>query len=311
METTLAVIEDRHPITVAIAWAIKLGLVTPAGEQTLIVDMRETVTEATKKFVNFVNLESVREALDITLGVLSLPVAHSTGGKINPEVWAQYLHGRSLKKLVAEALALVKPIANAPFEAQFEEFIPEEGALRNTLIRYATARGKSRKNVWVGYGDFSRDLHRQQAGEKRKELADWLIRELLNCSSEHWFKAQIRKAGNSDNPPGVHETINTLILRHCCGLSVSGKLEMKKIQFEWLRDAFEADKAVWVAKVRLKYDALFTRIPKELRPYLLHTGGDKWFRLYLSKGPPRVPKKWNEAELPGITGVFSFEMFED
>lgn len=311
MKKNLAVIEDRHPITVAIAHACKLGLVTSAEERKLVADMQETVTEATKKFVNFVNVESVRKALDITLGILSLPVAHSTGGKFEPNVWAQYVHERNLKKIVGEALALVRQIADTPFEAQFEKFTPEEGALRKHLIRYALARYEQRKTVWSGYEVFQSELQMRQFSEKRKQLVDWLTRDLLNCSGEHWFIGQIQKTGGSENTPGVHETINTLILRHCCGLSVEGKLEVKRVQFKRLRGAFEADKAAWIKKVRLKYDALFNQIPKELRYYLQHTGGDKWFSIYLSKGPPKVPKKWNDAQLPGITGIYAFEMFED
>lgn len=289
---SLATIETRHPVTVALAYAIENGLVTPDREQSLRQELQDMVVEAAEKFVGFKNVESVRKALDITLGILSLAVVSSTEGRTEPQNWARLITTRGMKAIIGNVIADIKAASDV---TSFAEIIPvpeevPQDAARRMLLELATDRDAQRGGIWVGYETMR---HRLAVKENRRittELGLWLIRELVRQPLVVWIKRNEEEVGDrAMRLPHAEKVINNLLFRHCAGLPVKGKCGLTVVHFTAVNEAFKQDRAGWKDAARDRYEKLKGEIPKELHSALTYMGKD-WYDRFLAKGPPGTPR---------------------
>ncbi len=310
----IATIDNRHPITIALAHAFKTGRVAPDREMSLCEELQDLVVESAKKFVGFKNIESVRKALDITLGILSLAVVHSTKGKEDPEAWAEFVVRNGLKTPIGGVIQLVKEIADTSDLAQIES---TEGvkfaSAREYLLTYAMGRDEGRPLKWNGYNMMLSALDVRKKNRQESELARWFIQFVVVQSVEGWLqinRQQMETAeGGRSIPLLADEVTNNLIFRYCSGLPLKGKCILKAKDFRAVHAAYMADKNGWTSKAKKRYAELAGRVPLEFQPLLLFKGRD-WFTRFLAKGPPAVPKKAEMLDnVSGNVQGYHVEMF--
>jgi len=310
----IATIDNRHPITIALAYAFKTEKVTPLREASLRKELQDMVAESAKKFVGFKNIESVRKALDITLGILSLAVVHSTKGEDDPEKWAELVLQNGLKSLVGGVIQLVKGIANTPDEAEIEPKGMVSGlSAREYLLMFAICRDSGRSAKWNGYGEMCKYLTSREMQRLESDLARWFIQSEVKQSIAGWLEVNKEKIefGGSERSvsPGVGVAINNLLFRYCGGLTLKGECILKAKDFRSVFAAYKADKKEWISKAKKRYLELTERIPEDLRTPLIFDGRD-WFTRFLAKGPPAVPKKAEVLDsISGNVQGYHVEMF--
>ena len=310
----VATIDNRHPITIALAHAFKTERVTPLREASLRKELQDMVAESAMKFVGFKNIESVRKALDITLGILSLAVVHSTKGEDDPEEWAELVLQNGLKALVGGVIQLVKGIANTPDEAEIEPAgTVSDLSAREYLLKFAICRDSGRSAKWNGYGEMCKYLTSREMQRLESDLARWLIKSEVKQSIAGWLevnKEKIEFGGrNQSVSPGAGVAINNLLFRYCGGLTLKGECLLKAKDFRAVHTAYKADKKAWTSKAKKRYSELTERIPEDLRTPLIF-GGRDWFSRFLAKGPPTVPKKGGTLDsIYGRFQGFHVEMF--
>ena len=311
MQSKIAKIDNRHPITIAFDCAIKTGRVTPESIDAWKKDMIDLVGESAKKFVGFSDTAAIRRALDIMLGILSLPVVHSTEGKLDPEAWVKYLVDTSLKAIATEAIAMARVTAESLDETELTAY-PRGSTTRSRLIDYATSRDRDRKEVWVGYQLYRRDVEDQKREHIEAELVKWLIKKFANVEPHVWV-GRLRRTSfelcGMDATPLVADVLNTYLLRFCTGLSTKGDIILKKKDFQQIRTAYEADRKLWVKSAYQRYNTLVKQIPLGLRSGLADQGKGNWSKVHLNSGPPRVPKLWSDKKpIYAITGVYHYQV---
>ncbi len=289
---SLATIETRHPVTVALAFAIETGLLTPDREQSLRQELQDMVVEAAEKFVGFQNVESVRRALDITLGILSLAVASSTEGRTEPQNWATLITTNGMKAIVGNVIADIKTASDVTSFAEIVP-IPEEvpqDAARRMLLELATIRDAQRGGIWIGYEELQQRLAVKENRRITTELCLWLIRELVRQPLAGWIKMNEEEVGDRKmRLPHADKVISNLLFRHCAGLPVKGVCVLKGAHFKAVNEAFKQDRAGWKDAARERYEKLRGEIPEELRSALMYMGRD-WYDRFLAKGPPGTPR---------------------
>ncbi|SDT89691.1 hypothetical protein SAMN05444156_0532 [Verrucomicrobium sp. GAS474] len=303
----LATRETGLPVTVALDHAFKAGLIPVTLAALRKEELRDIVKDAAKKFVGFQNVESIRKALEIVLGILSLAVAASTKGETDPEAWAQYVASHGFADLVGKAIGLVdlvhqdKDGPGANYNYVFENDKPT-AAVRDMLLKFAGARTKDR---WTGYASYvhDRDVAHQKQAEDR--LMRWLVARLLNESRPLTsLYPPIEEADSADI------VINTLLFRHAADLGFGAgrekAIQLRKADFLAVRKKYTAAPAAWKKAAAKRYDTLLATIPETLLPGL---GDGKWFAEVLKKGPPALSAKTDMVEtIDSITGIYYYDV---
>ena len=298
--------ETRLPVTVAFDLAFRTGR-GPEMRLTLWKEeLSDLIKGAAKKFVGFENVESVRKALDIVLGLASLSLLVATRGENDPETWARLLVGTSLKDLVKQAIArteqLHKNADGTPYAYTFDVDKPT-ASTKELLHAFALASHEGR---WTGHEIYLQRSSRARQSQDADGLMRWLIAHLLGERRPITAKSPlIEDASTSDI------VINALLFRHCTGLGF-GKAPKKEIllhkdEFVAAYKAYKAAPAAWLKAGLARHDALVAEIPPEL-----HSGLEAahWFNHHLKKGPPAVTAKTNMDEaIDSISDTYYYDMF--
>ena len=304
----ITTIEKRMPFEIALSCAFRSGL-DPSLELVIREELESLVAESAKKFTGFKNLEAIREALNTTLGILSLAVVHSTKGDVDLDSWTKQLKEKGLKNLAREAVEMIRPLAECSSNASFgKAFISgSEGSVRDFLIRYATLSDQS-NGKWAGYREYVISVTSRVEARRMEKLVSFLIERFTKKSSEGWLLHMADMTETSWEGSIVDEILNTFIFRYCVGLPTSGNVTLKLRQFAQVRNLYQADKETWKEKANAKYQKLVDETPSELRAGYLIRGN--WFTKHLAKGPPRLPKDAKDRiSLAGITGIYLYDFF--
>jgi hypothetical protein len=294
--TEIARFEDRHPITVALDYGFGIGMISSEQEVALRGDLEDLVAESAEKFVGFQNIESVRRALDITLGILSISVSHTTRGEWNLDTWMEAILNRGLKGLAAETITIVKKIHRSPSSTDLKP-IKDESTLtaRDLLVKFATSRETKGISRWKGYEEMLKHIKRAEQNQQEIDFALWLIEHEGRQSLSGWLETNIGKIDLGYGKVGeagflADEVINNFMFRHCSDLPTQGKIALGIPDFSKVYATFVKNRKQWFLKARRKYTEIRERIPKKFYPVLDYRGYD-WFETYLSEGPPKVYKK--------------------
>lgn len=307
----IAVIDDRHPFTVALAYGLETGRINPELEILIQKELQDLVSESTKKFVGFKNVESVYKGLDVTLGILSLAVVHSTKGEENLERWLDYILEKGLKGVAKDAIAMAKEISTSSERAVFgEEDLTFHPTLKAYLIHYSS-RDQKHALAKTGYAKYLADVSARKNARTTESLVKFLITEFLKMSQRRWLDIVESEIGEHFGLFEPSLILNNILFRHCTKLPMRVDLSLSKAEFEKVRLTYETDKVNWVNTAQKRYDALKKKIPEELRPALFY--GKDWFVWNLLDGPPKLPNNWPldlSIEIPRITGVYWYQMME-
>lgn len=308
-------IETRHPFTVAVELAEKSGKLTDQRRDELKRAIYDLVVDSTSKFVGFANLQSVRKGLDIVIGVLSFHLLHSTKGKQEFDAWVDFVLTGNLKNAVGDVVRIIK--AQAALSKYSEQCLGRMALIegiteRGELLKYAQWRGQHGKGPWSGYGKYLSDAAASREQTLSIDLATWLVREFLKMPVSRWNKTFVELLGSEDLVPRSEEVINNIIFHHCANLEVGVNLILKKKDFASARKAYEKNKSVWTTRAKERYTELLKKMPPEFHPLMIRMG-QSWIERNLKKGPPILPKKWDEAGAPmkGLTGVYACETIHD
>jgi len=287
----IATIDHRHPFTRALHFAIRSGKITPEKEGELQEELVETVTEATQRFIGFQTVTSITKGLDFVLGVLSLAVVDVTKGREDLGVWSETVTRKGVKTLVNDAVSMIKALCNLPDIAQFEHW-DKLDTVGGLLRDYATSRSELKTDVWNGYGEYAQNNQSRMEQLRYKNLGICLIQILTHLNQKAWLETSKEWYGIV---PLVETTINTLLFRHCAGLSTQGNIIMRSADFKKIYENFENGSERWIEGARMRYDELVTRIPEELHPAL----GDNrdWFERHLAKGPKPPKRKKGQKDM--------------
>jgi hypothetical protein len=304
----IATIEKRMPFEIALSCAFQSGL-DPSLELVMQRELESLVVESAKKFTGYKNQESIRKALDLTLGILSLAVVHSTKGKVDSKAWAKYLIERGMKDLAREAVEMIKPLAESSSMSSFNTFLPgSEGSVRDILIHYATKFDQT-SGVWRGYREYTTSVSAHLEARRMENLANYLIEKFTRKTSGGWLRHMEDITNSSWENSIVDEILNTFIFRYSVGLPTLGDITLKLRQFVQLRDIYEKDKQTWKGNTKRKYQKLVEETPPELRVGYLNRGD--WFNNHLAKGPPKIPKRIKDKYfVEGVSAVYLFNPFE-
>ena len=304
-------IDQRHPFTVALSYAIKAGRITPSVELAMREELQGLVAESAKKFTGFQNQEAIRSALDFILGVLSLAVVHSTQGKEDLEAWSGHLIARGLKALTQDAIAMLRMVSEASAMPTFWPCEPIGGeTVRDLLLRYATRRHEN-SGVWIGYAEYRRAVEIRNEARNLENLLAFIIEKFTGKDKMIWIQSMERASKDFRETRLLDEIFNNWIFRICTGLPIKGDVTLRLIHFSKLRESYEADKALWIKEAKKRYDDLVEQTPPSLLAGFRFRGND-WFRIHLSKGPPKIAKRTNlkGISIPGITGIYLYSFFE-
>lgn len=321
---SLAVLEDRHPITLALERMIQQGIASHELQMQWALDMTQAVVEGAKKFVGFHNVNALRKALDINLGLLSLALLFRTNGKHEVDTWVGILRETPLTELLAETLSQIKALAYERKEFLFLEL--EERPLRETLLAIATARDPRRKSAWNGYGQFIQEKRNRATIQIVDQLGRFLIEFLLRKNPKNWVERKIEgQNGNNDEPniPLAEEVINTLILRYCAlkpGERIPENIDLHTSFISRLRTEYEAEPHAWLASANSRYEQLLNLLSSEMSK---HLRSKNWFALHLQNGPPKpmkAPKRKKSKsdddltppefiDIAGISGVYCYNIY--
>lgn len=304
----IATIEKRLPFEISLSFAFQSGL-DPSLELVMRRELESLVVESAKKFTGYKNQESIRKALNLTLGILSLAVVHSTKGKFDQKAWAKYLIDRGVKDLAREAIGMIRPLAESSAMASFNAFRPgSEGSVRDILIHYATMFDQT-SGVWRGYREYSASVDARLEARRMENLANYLIEKFTRKTSEGWLRHMEDITNSSWESSIVDEILNTFIFRYCVGLPTLGNITLKLRQFVQIRDVYEKDKQAWKELAKRKYQKLVEETPPKLRVGYLNRGD--WFNVHLAKGPPKLPKEVKDKiSVRGLSGFYLYDCFE-
>lgn len=286
MKHTLVKTDTRHPITRALDYAFADGLIAPGREQELRTQLEDLVMESAKKFVGFQNVDSLRKALDIILGVLSLALMHSTAGKENLMKWSQLITQKGFKNIIDDVIMVVKYLAQKPSEILLNDHEDSfDGSPRDYLIQFATAFDQ-KKGQWNGYEKMYDALESKKALCTRALLTQWFIKHLSGSSLVYWLDTHDKEG----DIPNINEILNTLLFRHCCGLTTRGHCVLRPRDFLLVYEIYQKDQSAWCKRAKKRYDTLVEKIPEDLRSALMWRDKD-WFTRYLQDGPPSISKE--------------------
>ncbi len=305
----LATRETRLPVVVALDLAFRQGHVSVVRLGLWKDELRDLIGHAARKFVGFQNVDSLRKALDIVLGLMSLALVEETDGQPDPARWAELIVTRNFMDLVKKAISLVEEIQQdghgKPYPYLFE--MDRTGiATRDLLVTYATARTEK---IWTGHDRYRAARDRSEQLKNEDRLLRWLIVHLLGEAPARITEKHLLL----EDAISTVEVINSLLLRHCSGLGVETASRKKiillaKADFVALRKKYDAAPAAWTKAAQKSYAALLQKIPAPLHPGL---GKADWFEAHLKKGPPKVTAKTVlSGDIPSLTGIYYYDLLE-
>jgi hypothetical protein len=292
----LVATDERFPITVALAHAFATGRLSPALVTLRKQELTDLVSEAAKTF-GFQAKATLDSALHISLGLLSLSVASSTKGKVNPDQWADRLVAEGWKDLAKEAITLARGIktSDEAYDYMFESD-RDPRILRDHLRDFALRRDKH--NQWMGYKVFADYRKSREHAQATDALVRWLIRSLVKRNLD-WMKDP------TEGPSCTDEALNTLLFRSATGLGFRQRdIILTPEEFASVRKHYDAAPISWMRQATERYQVVFDSIPSEIWSAL----DAKWLLHYLKKGPPKI-KNWADDDLPGIIGVYYYRTY--
>ena len=304
----LATRETRLPVVVALDLAFKGRTVSVVRLGLWKDELRDLIGHAARKFVGFQNVDSLRKALNIVLGLISLALLEETDGQPDPARWAELIVTRNFMDLVKKAIALAEQIRQdedgKPYPYLFE--LDRTGiGTKDLLVAYATAKTKE---TWIGYDRFRADRDRTEQLKTEDRLLRWLIVRLIGEAPAKITEKHLLL----EDALSPVEVINALLLRHISGLGVQDPKAPKKKtilltqdDFIALRKKHDAAPAAWAKAAQKRYAALLQEIPAPLHPGL---GREDWFEAHLKKGPPKITAKtvWTD-DLPALSGIYYYD----
>lgn len=286
--------ENDFPITIAIKTAFESGLIDQDKEEVLKKELEEMITESAKKFVNIKSIKSIKQALDIVLGILSLSIMRSSNGENNPQLWSEIISREGLKKTAGTIVPFVKEAANKIALGYVQEVgkKPESIEAREYLIKFATSKRNGR---WCGFDEMTLRIKHADESIAMHEFTKWLISFLIKIPLEKWM------AINEDRDhegvyPQIDHAINNLLFRYCNKIPNTANLALTVEEFKTARTKFELNRKKWLEDTRKKYEEIVSLIPEKFRECLLFSTDTNskrkkdWFERHLAKGPPSVPK---------------------
>jgi hypothetical protein len=290
----LVATDDRFPVTVALDYAFATGNISPEIAALRKKELAELVSEAAKTF-GFQAKTTLANALDVSLGLLSLALAVDSDGKINPERWATQIVEQSWKGLVKEAIGMSRHLKekDESYEYLFESD-RDPRILRELLREFALRR--DHQNQWVGYKVF-RDY---REARRRCQATDGLVRQLLR----DLVKRNLPWIGDPvDGPATADEALNTILFRETTGLHFKKKdIFLSEAEFLIVRNQYERNPATWKKQAQKRLQAVQDLISTEYASVL----GTTWFDDHLKKGPPQL-KSLALEQLDGVMGVYYYE----
>jgi hypothetical protein len=290
----LVATEERFPITVAVDHAFATSQVTPEFVASRKRELAELVSEAAKTF-GFQAKTTLTNALDVSLGLLSLALAADSGGKTDPERWARRIVEQSWKDLVKEAIGMSRHLKEKDegYDYLFESD-RDPRILRELLRDFALRR--DHQNQWMGYKVFSdyRD------GRKRCQTTDGLVRQLLR----DLVKRNLPWIGDPiDGPATADEALNTLLFREVTGLGFKKKdICLSEAEFLIVRKQYDANPAIWKKQVQKRFRA----IQDSIHPDQVSSLDKNWLEDHLRKGPPKL-KSLDLEHLDEVMGVYYYQ----
>lgn len=257
--------------------------------------------------MGFQNVDSLRKALDIVLGLLSTVLLEATQGKDDPAQWEAVLEKHTLTDLIKRAVALAQDLHHDKLGKRypylFELTLPSDSS-KDLLVLFATARDGGR---WVGHDRYLAAKDRIGQAQAEDRLVRLIMARLLQVppGSVSLKHPALEDALTAD------EVINAAVFRVAAGLgfgSAPKRIALRKDDFVRARAAYDAKKAPWLKAARERYDALVAEIPEALRPAL---GKEEWFAAHLKGGPPKIGEKTRDlATAPAVEGLYFLELIE-
>jgi hypothetical protein len=312
--THLARVRKGHPVTQGFAQAIESGAATPEIRERWRRELSLVVADAARRFVGFHNVTSMRKALDIILGILSLALVERTKRTQDPEAWAAILVDVPMATLVTETLAIVKQANIQPVLLFSDVGDATQQPLRDALLSIATNRDS--QNQWAGHAALSKKRLALKAMQDADDLARFSISYFLRQKPETWLNRYEKLTDFHDEPPGrpgrksdrylkkeacpaPEEVVNTLFFRYCLlkpkqtTKDFPANLALTLGQLSAYRDEYEANPKKWKAKAL----ARFKQLLKLLSPAMKETVIVKdWFKRHLADGPPQKYQKESVEE---------------
>jgi hypothetical protein len=293
----LATIDERYPITRALEYGFKNGMFVTTTESQLRTQMEDLVIESAEKFVGFKNTDSLRKAFDMVLGIVSLALMHATSGKENRMEWAHLINKGGLKSILNDVLVLIKTLTQKPEGLVLPDhecfFV---GSARDMLVAYATSIDDKKKQ-WNGYKKLCESIESHKQALNTSMLAQWLITHLALVPVARWVNIN----GDDSDLPTASEIVNTLLFRHCCGLSTRGKCVLKVKDFLSTYNMYAQNQQKWAERTRARYNSLVEQIPDDIRCALIWNRND-WYTRFLKDGPPGVTE--DTRVLDNLEGPF-------
>ena len=310
MMETIAQVDTRYPVTQALAYLFETNKVSPELEDKLRTELHGLLVESAKKFVGFQNVGSIRKALDITLGILSLAVVDSTKGEEFLEDWGSYIKTRGIKGVAQDAVGMIKRLVEIPINPSLSTEVSEQGpTARELLIHFATSHHRKIKTLWTGYLSYVSECQNREHAQGVKKALSFVVQHFVGQNPVSWFRMIQNMSELKDIPPRLEELLNTLLFRMCNNLTIKGDIVLSLKQLRKIRSVYVLDKKTWTKKTKERYLACLAQIPKELRGYLTHTGKD-WFEMHLSDGPPDIKGKIKSEESLECLAGYHFKLFE-
>ena len=296
----LAVIDNRHPVTRAFERALQDKLASPERVERWRTELAQLTSEAARKFANFNNIEGMRKALDINLGLLSFALVYQTNGQADVAAWAGQVVEKSLEDIVRVAMLQIRNLTHGRGELLFLDLI--EPNPRETLLAIATIRDHA-TGAWEGYESYLSNLKVRSDLHDTDDLGRFLIRLTLEKNPLSWLESF------EPAPPLSEEVINTLVLRYCLlqkGERIPADPSLTAPYLEKLKADYKADRAAWLAYAHERYEHLQQLMPAAMRAALVNRD---WFKRRLAKGPPKWPKKGPEPDGNDAQSLFMFPVY--
>jgi hypothetical protein len=305
----LALEDHRHPITIAFEHYVKSGATTAEQRERWIEELTQAVEEGARKFVGFNNVNTMKKALDINLGLLSLGLLLKVGGSQDVKMWVEVLEKSTIKDLLKEALVALKGLAYS------ESYLfPEMGErpVREVMLTVAQARERARKTVWNGWREFLQERANRRSQQGSDQLARHLIQTLTGSEPESWMQRANREHSENAGLASAEETINTLVLRHCIlrpGEKFPEDIYVSSEYLKRIRLDYENNPDAWIKRVRARYDELLGGLREKLT-------GVNWWDSHLKNGPPKLAKRPakkkqtdeidedDPVEIEGVSGIY-------
>jgi hypothetical protein len=290
----LVATDERFPVTVALDHAFATGQISPEITALRKKELADLVSEAAKTF-GFQAKTTLTNALDVSLGLLSLALAADSGGKTDPDRWAARIVDQSWKGLVKEAIGMSRGLKekDESYDYLFESD-RDPRILRELLRDFALRR--DHQNQWMGYRVFID----YQDGRQRGQATDGLVRQLLR----DLVKRNLPWIGDPiDGPATADEALNTLLFRETTGLGFKKKdISLSEAEFLLVRKQYDANPAAWKKQAQKRFRVVQDSIHPD------HTSGwdEKWFEDHLKKGPPKL-KSLELEDLEEIMGVYYYQ----